>query len=352
MTWAAFTYPLAFLVTDCVNRAADAATARRVVVVGFVSVCRCLFSLIIISRRRCRRADIVIVAARIAFASGAAFAAAQLLDVTIFDRFRRRRGGCRLWLLPCRLRCWIRRFFSFWLLLIPMCPWLSLAIVILPSKRRWRFCCCRHTVYRLALGGIMSDPPFCTEADAAKTSGARLEKCFALIVRLCLNRFNVVSREEFNAHGEILTNAAAQTEYAGRKNIRLGGIAPVKINDLWFISLFLIYSSSISDSKISDSSESCFLAPDKTFITALGRHLRHSLQASIKPRFSILFLGHTQRSALIFPSRHIFHRLLNMPFYQCYPSSHNPFFEGQIFLHGMLSLDPPAGQFCRVQKTF
>ncbi|WOV91777.1 MAG: hypothetical protein R1F54_03820 [Candidatus Zeuxoniibacter abyssi] len=56
----------------------------------------------------------------------------------------------------------------------------------------------------------MSDPPFCTEADAAKTSGARLEKCFALIVRLCLNRFNVVSREEFNAHGEILTNAAVK----------------------------------------------------------------------------------------------------------------------------------------------
>ena len=50
MTWAAFTYPLAFLVTDCVNRAADAATARRVVLLLVLfSVCRCLFSLIIIS---------------------------------------------------------------------------------------------------------------------------------------------------------------------------------------------------------------------------------------------------------------------------------------------------------------
>ena len=56
----------------------------------------------------------------------------------------------------------------------------------------------------------MSGAPFFTEADDAKIPGARLEKCFSLIVRLCLNRFNVVSREEFDAHGEILTNAAAK----------------------------------------------------------------------------------------------------------------------------------------------
>ena len=41
MTWAAFTYPLAFLVTDCVNRAADARGAWLLLVL--FSVCRCLF---------------------------------------------------------------------------------------------------------------------------------------------------------------------------------------------------------------------------------------------------------------------------------------------------------------------
>ena len=85
MTWAAFTYPLAFLVTDCVNRAADAATARRVVVVGFVfGVPLSFFFNYYFPAGDVAAADIVIVAARMAFASGAAFAAAQLFGCDDF----------------------------------------------------------------------------------------------------------------------------------------------------------------------------------------------------------------------------------------------------------------------------
>ena len=36
LTWGAFTYPLAFLVTDVMNRVYGAESARRVVVAGFV----------------------------------------------------------------------------------------------------------------------------------------------------------------------------------------------------------------------------------------------------------------------------------------------------------------------------
>ena len=85
MTWAAFTYPLAFLVTDCVNRAADAATARRVVVVGFVfGVPLSFFFNYYFPAGDVAAADIVIVAARIAFASGGRFCRCATLDVDDF----------------------------------------------------------------------------------------------------------------------------------------------------------------------------------------------------------------------------------------------------------------------------
>lgn len=74
LTWGAFTYPLAFLVTDLSNRALGPSRARQVVLVGFV------FGVLL---------SIVLSGPRIAFASGTAFLVAQLLDVTIFDRMRR-----------------------------------------------------------------------------------------------------------------------------------------------------------------------------------------------------------------------------------------------------------------------
>jgi uncharacterized integral membrane protein (TIGR00697 family) len=83
LTWGAFTYPLAFLVTDIMNRVYGPSAARRVVFTGFLVGVGC--SLI--------GTQIVgefgpLVTLRIALASGIAFLTAQMLDVAIFDRMR------------------------------------------------------------------------------------------------------------------------------------------------------------------------------------------------------------------------------------------------------------------------
>ena len=73
LTWGAFTYPIAFLVTDLTNRRLGPSVARRVVYAGFaLGVALSLFTS----------------TGRIAFASGAAFLCAQLLDVWLFNRLR------------------------------------------------------------------------------------------------------------------------------------------------------------------------------------------------------------------------------------------------------------------------
>lgn len=91
LTWGAFTYPFAFLVTDLANRRYGPAVARRVVFVGFMTAVVCsilvpplLFRLGLIGFETA--ADRL---ARIATASGAAFLTAQLLDVTVFNWLRR-----------------------------------------------------------------------------------------------------------------------------------------------------------------------------------------------------------------------------------------------------------------------
>ena len=83
LTWGAFTYPLAFLVTDVMNRVYGAATARRVVLAGFVTgvICSLIGSQIVGEFGP-------LVPLRVAVGSGIAFLAAQLLDVAIFDRLR------------------------------------------------------------------------------------------------------------------------------------------------------------------------------------------------------------------------------------------------------------------------
>ncbi len=83
LTWGAFTYPFAFLVTDLMNRIYGAAMARRVVVVGLVVGIICSFI----------GTQIVgefgpLVTLRIALGSGAAFLVAQMMDVLVFDRLR------------------------------------------------------------------------------------------------------------------------------------------------------------------------------------------------------------------------------------------------------------------------
>ena len=73
LTWGAFTYPFAFLVTDLTNRWFGPARTRLVVYVGFAVAVGL---------------SILLSDARIALASGSAFLAAQLLDVAIFNRLR------------------------------------------------------------------------------------------------------------------------------------------------------------------------------------------------------------------------------------------------------------------------
>jgi len=83
LTWGAFTYPFAFLVTDLMNRFYGAAAARRVVLTGFATglVCSLIGTQIMGEFGP-------LVTLRIAVGSGCAFLAAQLLDVAIFDRLR------------------------------------------------------------------------------------------------------------------------------------------------------------------------------------------------------------------------------------------------------------------------
>jgi uncharacterized integral membrane protein (TIGR00697 family) len=85
LTWGAFTYPLAFLVSDIVNRLEGPVVARRVVYAGFVTglACSAVGTQIMGEYGP-------LVTMRVAIGSGLAFLLAQLLDVTIFDRLRRR----------------------------------------------------------------------------------------------------------------------------------------------------------------------------------------------------------------------------------------------------------------------
>ncbi|MFN7130749.1 MAG: queuosine precursor transporter [Myxococcales bacterium] len=83
LTWGAFTYPLAFLVTDVMNRVHGPAMARRVVFAGFVTGVAC--SLV---GTQITGEFGPLVTWRIALGSGLAFLTAQLLDVAVFDRMR------------------------------------------------------------------------------------------------------------------------------------------------------------------------------------------------------------------------------------------------------------------------
>lgn len=78
LTWGAFTYPFAFLVTDLINRSLGVSAARRVVAAGFVVGVACSFV----------AAQYGLTTFRIALGSGLAFLIAQMLDVAAFDRLR------------------------------------------------------------------------------------------------------------------------------------------------------------------------------------------------------------------------------------------------------------------------
>ena len=83
LTWGAFTYPLAFLVTDLTNRAHGPARARTVACVGFPFGMGLSILLAV-------AADIPLwEGVRVALASGFAFICAQLFDIALFHRLRR-----------------------------------------------------------------------------------------------------------------------------------------------------------------------------------------------------------------------------------------------------------------------
>lgn len=95
LTWGAFTYPLAFLVNDVMNRVYGPAAARRVVWVGFaVGVACSLIGTQIMGEFG------PLVTLRIALGSGTAFLIAQLVDVAIFNRLRDDKHGGPWWRAP------------------------------------------------------------------------------------------------------------------------------------------------------------------------------------------------------------------------------------------------------------
>jgi uncharacterized PurR-regulated membrane protein YhhQ (DUF165 family) len=74
LTWGAFSYPVVFLVTDLCNRAVGPAAAGKVAWVGFAIA-------VLVS--------LALAPWRIAVASGLAFIVAQVLDIAVFNHWRR-----------------------------------------------------------------------------------------------------------------------------------------------------------------------------------------------------------------------------------------------------------------------
>jgi uncharacterized integral membrane protein (TIGR00697 family) len=83
LTYGALSYPIAFLITDLANRSFGKLIARKIVYIGFtLGVSFTLFF-------STNFADFISV--RIAIGSGTAFLVAQLLDVQIFDKLRKKK---------------------------------------------------------------------------------------------------------------------------------------------------------------------------------------------------------------------------------------------------------------------
>jgi len=88
LTWGAFTYPFAFLVTDVMNRIHGAQAARKVIAAGFVVgiLCSLVGTQVMVELAPDFSAPAVTL--RIALGSATAFLVAQLIDVAVFDRLR------------------------------------------------------------------------------------------------------------------------------------------------------------------------------------------------------------------------------------------------------------------------
>ena len=80
LTYGAFSYPIAFLITDLSNRRYGRNIAKKIVYLGFT------FGLFLTLYFSTNYSDLISI--RIAIGSGTAFLVAQLIDVNIFDRLR------------------------------------------------------------------------------------------------------------------------------------------------------------------------------------------------------------------------------------------------------------------------
>jgi len=83
LTYGAFSYPVAFLITDLANRSYGKLVARKIVYIGFVIGIAFTFFF------STNFSDLISI--RIAIGSGTAFMVAQLLDVQIFDKLRKKK---------------------------------------------------------------------------------------------------------------------------------------------------------------------------------------------------------------------------------------------------------------------
>jgi len=80
LTYGAFTYPVAFLITDLSNRKYGKNTAKKIVYLGFT------LGVLLTLYFSTNYSDLISI--RIAIGSGTAFLVAQLIDVNVFDRLR------------------------------------------------------------------------------------------------------------------------------------------------------------------------------------------------------------------------------------------------------------------------
>ena len=83
LTYGAFSYPIAFLITDLANRSYGKAIAKKIVYLGFFIG---VGSTVIFSTNFNE-----LISIRIAIGSGVAFIIAQLLDVQVFDQLRKKK---------------------------------------------------------------------------------------------------------------------------------------------------------------------------------------------------------------------------------------------------------------------
>jgi uncharacterized integral membrane protein (TIGR00697 family) len=127
LTWAAFTYPITFLVTDLANKTYGLQFAKKIIYVGFC------FGVILSFIFTFNEKDIVTL--RIVIGSGTAFLIAQLTDALIFNRLR----NSNLWYIPPFISSFISSFidtflFFFIAFYATEVPWITLGLGDLTVK--------------------------------------------------------------------------------------------------------------------------------------------------------------------------------------------------------------------------